>query len=72
MLLLATLFILFIIALAFVFNSMLDKRAERRLGKDVNDQRGPAENLKVLGMRGEVTTITLELPAQQVEAGVAV
>jgi hypothetical protein len=41
MLLLATLFVLLIIALAFVFNSALDRRAERRLGKGAGDRREP-------------------------------
>lgn len=41
MLLLATLFVLLIVALAFVFNSVLDRRAERRAGKGADDRREP-------------------------------
>lgn len=43
MLLLATLFVLLIIALAFVFNSALDRRAERRLRRD-SVERAPSSD----------------------------
>lgn len=41
MLLLAVLFVLFIIALAFFLNSLLDGREVRRLGREEKDRDAP-------------------------------